>query len=72
MDAADDIDDLVDAISKSLSKLDVDMGSISIKGKSSKICVGGDVRLIMVGELKIFNGESNVIVGMSASSTSAR
>lgn len=70
VDSGDD-DDVTGNVG-SISKLDVDIGSISIKRKSSKMGVGEDSRLIIVGVLNIFNGESNVIVGMSASNASDR
>lgn len=71
LDESDHDDDVIGNVG-SISELDADIGSISIKGKSSKMGVGEDSRLIIVGVLNIFNGESNVIVGMSASSASDR
>jgi hypothetical protein len=70
MDVDDDDDNpvaVVDSVSVKgilpLRDLGVDNGSVSTEGISSIICLGVDVTLIIDGELNIFGGESNVIVG---------
>lgn len=66
----EDAEVFVDSISSSLSKLAVDICSMSIKGKSSIVCAGEDARLITDEVSKIFGGESNTIIGSSISGTS--